>query len=308
MKPKSSEAPMPVANSLLQARGLTKSYGSLRVLQGVDLDLQAGESVAIVGASGSGKTTLLSLLAGLERADAGSLFFDGHDLTRFGENQWSQWRGRNAGIVFQEYHLVPSLTALENVTLPLEIAGRAMRDNRPAGVGARAGTATKGGHAGDVRAAKAAKVGSSADLATKESRPAEVGAQVDAAVDAGADAGGAVDGNAAGLGSALHPHSPEGLLHRVGLWERRHHFPHQLSGGEQQRVALARALAAQPKILFADEPTGNLDEATAQNVESLMFALIRETGLTAMVVTHNPDLAKQCDRVLHLHLGRFVQD
>jgi putative ABC transport system ATP-binding protein len=215
---------------LLQAKGLTKSYGALKVLQGVDLQVQKGESVAIVGTSGSGKTTLLSLLAGMERSDSGSLTFAGEDLTRFSEKQWSQWRGQYVGIVFQEYHLIPSLTAFENVALPLEIAGNKK----------------------DI-----------------------------AAVDE--------------------------MLQRVGLSERRHHLPHQLSGGEQQRVALARALVGRPKILFADEPTGNLDEQTAETVETLMFELIRETGLAALVVTHNPDLAKRCQRIRHLHLGRFTE-
>lgn len=214
---------------LLHARGLSKSYGALQVLQGVDLYLERGESVAIVGTSGSGKTTLLSLLAGLERCDAGHLDFAGQDLTRFNERQWSQWRSESVGIVFQEYHLIPSLTAYENVAITLEIAGK----------------------------------------------KSEV-------------------------------HLAEVMLKRVGLADRQHHLPHQMSGGEQQRVALARALVGRPKILFADEPTGNLDEQTADTVETLMFDLIRETGLAALVVTHNPDLAKRCQRILHLHLGKFT--
>jgi putative ABC transport system ATP-binding protein len=215
---------------LLQAKGLAKSYGALKVLQGVDLQVHKGESVAIVGTSGSGKTTLLSLLAGLERSNSGTLSFAGDDLTRFNERQWSQWRSQSVGIVFQEYHLIPSLTAFENVALPLEIAGQLKNPSRV-----------------------------------------------------------------------------DDMLQRVGLSERKHHLPHQLSGGEQQRVALARALVGRPQILFADEPTGNLDEQTADTVESLMFELIRETGLAALVVTHNPELAKRCQRIRHLHLGRFTE-
>ena len=192
------------------------------------MDIQAGESVAILGQSGSGKTTLLSLLAGLETPDEGSIRFDGKPLEGLKPDALARLRGQSMGIIFQEYHLVPSLTARENVTLPLEILG--------------------------------------------EKHP---GAKADA------------------------------LLERVGLAPRAKHYPHQLSGGEQQRVAIARALSTGPRLLFADEPTGNLDESTAQEVESLIFSLIAEQGLTAVVVTHNRDLAARCSRVLTLHLGRF---
>jgi putative ABC transport system ATP-binding protein len=213
---------------ILTARNLSKTYGATRVLHGLDMDILAGESLAILGQSGSGKTTLLSLLAGLESPDEGAIQFDGKSLGTLKADALARLRGQSMGIIFQEYHLVPSLTARENVTLPLEILG--------------------------------------------EKHP---GAKADA------------------------------LLERVGLMPRAKHYPHQLSGGEQQRVAIARALSTGPRLLFADEPTGNLDEATAQEVESLIFSLIAEQGLTAVVVTHNRDLAARCSRILTLHLGRF---
>jgi putative ABC transport system ATP-binding protein len=199
------------------------------VLHHLDADFQAGESVAVLGQSGSGKTTLLSLLAGLEAPDEGEVRFDGNDLAAMGADALARLRGRNMGIIFQEYHLIPSLTARENVALPLEIQ-----------------------------------------------RARDAGSRADA------------------------------LLERVGLASRASHYPHQLSGGEQQRVAIARALAPGPRLLFADEPTGNLDEATAEEVESLIFTLIAEHGLTAIVVTHNRELAAKCSRTLTLHLGRFA--
>ncbi len=213
---------------LLTARNLAKTYGATKVLHGLDMEILEGESVAILGQSGSGKTTLLSLLAGLEQPDEGSIFFQGQALGDLDVDALARVRGRSMGIIFQEYHLVPSLTAKENVSLPLEILGEKQ-------AGARA----------------------------------------------------------------------EALLKRVGLSQRGHHYPHQLSGGEQQRVAIARALAAKPRLLFADEPTGNLDEATAAEVEALIFSLIAEEGLSAVMVTHNRELAGRCARVLTLHLGRF---
>jgi putative ABC transport system ATP-binding protein len=214
--------------AILTARNLSKTYGATRVLHALDMDILAGESLAILGQSGSGKTTLLSLLAGLESPDEGAIQFDGKDLGALNADALARLRGRSMGIIFQEYHLVPSLTARENVTLPLEILG-----------------------------------------------DRNAGAKADA------------------------------LLNRVGLGPRAKHYPHQLSGGEQQRVAIARALSTAPRLLFADEPTGNLDEATAEEVESLIFSLIAEQGLTAVVVTHNRDLARRCSRTLTLHLGRF---
>jgi putative ABC transport system ATP-binding protein len=213
---------------ILQVKNLSKSYGITKVLHDLDMEIKGGESVAILGQSGSGKTTLLSLLAGLEQPDEGSVHFQGQSLGGLSVDALARLRGHSMGIIFQEYHLVPSLTAKENAALPLEIQG---------------------------------------------------------------------DKNAAA--------KAEALLERVGLRQRGHHYPHQLSGGEQQRVAIARALAAKPRVLFADEPTGNLDEATAAEVETLIFSLIAEEGLTAIIVTHNQDLAARCGRVLTLHLGRF---
>ena len=203
----------------------------VHVLQGVSLGVAPGEAVGLVGPSGSGKSTLLMVLAGLERPDSGSVLLDGTDLTKLGEDALAQVRGRRIGIVFQSFHLVPTMTALENVALPLELAGRA-------GAFARA----------------------KAELAT------------------------------------------------VGLGERLHHYPAQLSGGEQQRVAIARALAPDPAILVADEPTGNLDEDTGRGVADLLFAIRRERGATLVLVTHDPALAERCDRSVRMRAGRIVTE
>lgn len=213
---------------LLLAQNLSKTYKTTQVLYGLNMEVKAGESLAILGQSGSGKTTLLSLLAGLEQPDSGDIQFQGQAFGLLKVDELASLRGKSMGIIFQEYHLIPSLTALENIALPLEI-----QKNKSAGIGAKV------------------------------------------------------------------------LLERVGLIHRGHHYPHQLSGGEQQRVAIARALVAKPKILFADEPTGNLDEETAESIEALIFSLIQEEGLTGIIVTHNRDLAKRCSRTLTLHLGRF---
>ncbi len=214
---------------LLNAIGLSKSYGQTHVLSSLDLGIEEGRSLAVLGQSGSGKTTLLSILAGLEAPDTGTVRFHNLDLYALPSDELTRARGKHMGIIFQEYHLVPSLTALENVALPLEI----IRDKQV------------------------------------KTRSRE-------------------------------------LLERVGLEHREDHYPHQLSGGEQQRVAIARALAARPRLLFADEPTGSLDEETAAAVEELIFTLIRERGLTALIITHNQDLAKRCDTTLRLHLGRLA--
>jgi putative ABC transport system ATP-binding protein len=213
---------------LFRARGLEKSFGPLQILQGLDFELSQGESVAILGASGSGKTTLLSVMAGLEPVDGGSLEFRDRELAGATQEELDAWRGQHVGLVFQNYHLIPSLTAWENAALPLEIQGQA----------------------------------SAMDKAKE-------------------------------------------LLARVGLENRLHHDPSRLSGGEQQRVALARALAADPTLLFADEPTGSLDESSAADVENLIFRLIREQGLAAAIVTHNRELARRCDRILHMRGGRL---
>ncbi len=200
----------------------------LAILDGLSLRVGAGESVAIVGASGSGKTTLLSLLAGLDLPSAGEIRLAGESLTRLDEDGRARLRAGRVGFVFQSFQLLAGLTALENVMLPAELAGRA-----------------------DARALA---------LAT---------------------------------------------LAQVGLDHRSGHYPYQLSGGEQQRVALARAFAAEPEVLFADEPTGNLDAATGARVADLLFALNREHGTTLVLVTHDAELARRCGRQLQLADGRL---
>jgi putative ABC transport system ATP-binding protein len=210
---------------------LGQGAARVHVLKGISLAVEAGEAVGLVGPSGSGKSTLLMVLAGLERPDSGRVVLDGTDLTRLSEDQLARVRGRRIGIVFQSFHLVPTMTALENVALPLELAG------------------------------------------------------LDGAFDRAAEE-----------------------LKTVGLGARLSHYPAQLSGGEQQRVAIARALAPDPAIVVADEPTGNLDEATGRTIADLIFALKRERGATLVVVTHDPTLAQRCDRVVQLGAGRIVAD
>lgn len=202
--------------------------GELKLLHDVSLSISAGESVAVVGASGAGKSTLLGLLAGLDTPTAGRVMVDGEDLFALDEDQRAQLRSEKVGFVFQAFQLLPNLTALENVMLPLELAGR--RD----------------------------------------------------AVDV-ADA----------------------VLQRVGLGARTGHYPKQLSGGEQQRVAIARAFAPKPKLLFADEPTGNLDRETGARIIDLLFELNAEQGTTLVLVTHDPNLARRCERQLELEDGRL---
>ncbi len=220
---------------MIDVTNLTKKYQSgsqnLTVLNNVTFSLPAGSACAVMGPSGSGKTTLLGLCAGLDRSDGGTVTIDGTDLNALSEEQRAQFRRHSLGFVFQSFRLLPTLTALENVMVPLELIG-----------GAKA-----------------------------HSRAAE-------------------------------------LLERVGLKERRHHFPTQLSGGEQQRVGLARAFIHKPKILFADEPTGNLDTETGHHISRLLFDLNRSEGITLVLVTHNPDLAKQTGRILQLSGGSLVAD
>ncbi len=219
------------------ARGLEQTYVSggrpLVVLHSVDLIVESEGFVAIVGPSGSGKTTLLGLLAGLDRPSAGTVTVGGAQLTALTEDDRARFRAENVGFVFQTFHLIPTLTAYENVLVPLELAGRA------------------GEEAGD--------------------RAHE-------------------------------------LLERVGLTGREHHYPAQLSGGEQQRVAIARAFANRPRILFADEPTGNLDAETGGRVVDLLVELNREARTTLVLVTHDPELAARARRVLRLAGGRIVED
>ncbi|MDD5295626.1 MAG: ABC transporter ATP-binding protein [Rhodocyclaceae bacterium] len=217
----------------VEADALTKEVvsgdGRLVILHQISFSVMAGEAVAIVGASGSGKSTLLGLLAGLDAPSSGTVRLGGEDLHNLDEDGRAALRGRLAGFVFQSFHLLPSLTALENVMLPLELAGR----NEARGIA----------------------------------------------------------------------HT---LLERVGLSERMQHYPKHLSGGEQQRVALARAFAPSPAILFADEPTGNLDAATGQSVIELMFNMNQESGTTLILVTHDEALARRCDRILRLSGGALV--
>ena len=207
---------------------VTTSEAPLQILSDVNLSIQRGSSVAIVGASGSGKSTLLSLLAGLDLPSSGEVLLAGQSLTALDEDQRAALRGLEVGFVFQSFQLLDSLNAVENVMLPLELAGR--RDARQ--------------------------------------------------------------------------HATE-LLERVGLKARLSHYPQQLSGGEQQRGAIARAFASEPAILFADEPTGNLDAATGQKITDLLFDLNREHGTTLILVTHDERLAARCERALHMQAGQL---
>ena len=202
----------------------------LNILTGVDLEIKPGETVAILGASGSGKSTLLGLMAGLDTPSSGSICLLGHELNKLDEDGRAEVRAQHVGFVFQSFQLLPSLTALENVMLPLEIESN------------------------------------------KQARP-----------------------------------RAQALLARVGLGERLHHYPKQLSGGEQQRVAIARAFVTQPIILFADEPTGNLDQATGNNIIDLLFELNREHNTTLVLVTHDDSLSQQCQRIFHLENGKLVE-
>jgi putative ABC transport system ATP-binding protein len=228
----SAQAPA-VRNSVLKAENLSKQVsspeGPLTIVHGVSLDIAGGESVAIVGPSGAGKSTLLALLAGLDLPTTGRVLLEGTDLTQLDEDGRARLRAQRVGFVFQSFHLIPALTALENVMLPLELAGR--RDARTAA------------------------------LAT---------------------------------------------LERVGLRSRTGHYPRQLSGGEQQRVALARAFVTRPAVLFADEPTGNLDTATGTRIGELLFELNENAHTTLVLVTHDHALASRCDRVVTMEAGQVV--
>ena len=219
--------------TVLEARSLSKQVtspeGMLTILDDVSFGVAAGETVAIVGASGAGKSTLLALLAGLDEPSAGGVWLEGIELSALDEDGRAAARARHVGFVFQSFHLVPSLTAHENVMLPLELAGRA-----------------------DARAAARA------------------------------------------------------VLQQVGLAPRLGHYPRQLSGGEQQRVAIARAFVTRPSVLFADEPTGNLDTATGGRVIELLFDLNAANGTTLVLVTHDRAIAGRCNRLIELDAGRLV--
>jgi putative ABC transport system ATP-binding protein len=220
---------------MVEARHLSKrvntSEGELVILRDINLSISAAETVAIVGASGSGKSTLLGLMAGLDGASGGDMLLDGQNLSTMDEEQRAKLRGQSVGFVFQSFQLLPSLTALENVMLPIEL-----KNDRNA-------------------RQKAAQ-----------------------------------------------------LLQRVGLEARVTHYPNQLSGGEQQRVAIARAFASQAKILFADEPTGNLDTTTGAKVIDLLFSLNKEYGTTLVLVTHDDRLAQRCGRLIRLVAGEITED
>lgn len=222
----------PLSDPLVRIESLDLSLGRdasrVHILKSISLEIGRGEAIGLVGPSGSGKSTLLMTMAGLERPDQGRIIIDGEDLSGLDEDGLARFRGRNIGIVFQSFHLIPTMTALENVAVPLELAGEDDAFDRAA---------------------------------------AE--------------------------------------LEAVGLGGRLTHYPAQLSGGEQQRVALARALVVDPALLIADEPTGNLDEATGKGIVELLFRLKTERGATLVLVTHDPGLAAQCDRVIRLRSGRI---
>ena len=228
----SAQAPM-IRNRVLQAENLCKQVSSpeglLTIVDEVSLGILAGESVAVTGPSGAGKSTLLALLAGLDVPTRGRVLLEGQDLTQLDEDGRARLRAQRVGFVFQSFHLIPALTALENVMLPLELAGR-----------------------GDARRAAAE------------------------------------------------------TLRRVGLSERTGHYPRQLSGGEQQRVALARAFVTQPAVLFADEPTGNLDTVTGARVGELLFELNANAHTTLVLVTHDRELAARCARMVQMEAGRVL--
>ena len=220
---------------MIKAENLQKRVpmagAELEILKGINLEIKSGESVAIVGASGSGKSTLLGLLAGLDEASGGRVIIGGTDLGQLDEDGRALFRGREVGFVFQSFQLLPALTALENVMLPLELKGQ-----------------------GDAKT------------------------------------------------------QAESFLGRVELGPRMDHYPSQLSGGEQQRVAIARAFASGPAILFADEPTGNLDTRTGAHIIDLLFELNREQGTTLVLVTHDQSLAGRCERCLVLEAGALVTE
>ena len=217
---------------MIEANKIEKSFGSLKVLKGIDFHAEKSEVVSIMGASGAGKSTLLQILGTLSSPDCGTLKIDGTDILTLGSKQLSEFRNHRIGFVFQFHHLLPEFTSIENIMIPALISGRSERDART---------------------------------------------------------------------SAME------LLNALGLEERATHKPAELSGGEQQRVAIARALINHPAVLFADEPSGNLDSVTKADLHSLFFKLRDELGQTIIIVTHDPDLARMCDRSLFMRDGQFVE-
>jgi putative ABC transport system ATP-binding protein len=228
------ENTMTTAPAMIETKSVIKkvntSEGELQILHPISFTVRPGESVAIIGASGSGKSTLLGLLAGLDEVSGGHIMIDGEPLHSMGEEQRARLRGDKVGFIFQSFMLVQSLTALENIMLPAEIAG----------------------------------------LSNPKKRAQKI-------------------------------------LEQVGLEHRASHFPNQLSGGEQQRVAIARAFITNPKILFADEPTGNLDSANSTKVENLLFDLNKESNTTLILVTHDNELAQRCQRQLRMNAGELTE-
>lgn len=218
---------------MIEAKGIEKSFGNLKVLKGIDFNAEKSEVVSIMGASGAGKSTLLQILGTLSTPDKGTLLIDGTDVTTLSRKEISTFRNRKIGFVFQFHHLLPEFTSLENVMIPALINGASESDAKK--------------------------------------RAAE-------------------------------------LLDTLGLAERATHKPSELSGGEQQRVAIARALMNKPAVLFADEPSGNLDSVTKAELHQLFFRLRDELGQTIVIVTHDPDLAKMCDRSLSMRDGVFIND
>lgn len=223
------------SQAAISARNLTLTLGTaeapVEILRGVDLDVMPGETLALLGPSGSGKSSLMAVLSGLERASGGTLEVAGQDFVGMDEDALAHARRGRIGIVLQAFHLLPTMTAQENVATPMELSGES-----------------------DAQARARAE------------------------------------------------------LEAVGLGHRLDHYPQQLSGGEQQRVAIARAIAPRPDLIFADEPTGNLDAATGHEIVELLFARRAETGATLLVITHDPELAKQCDRVIQLGDGVIASD
>ncbi len=218
---------------MIEAKGIEKSFGTLKVLKGIDFSAEKSEVVSIMGMSGAGKSTLLHILGTLSSPDAGTLSIDGTDVFALGSKELSDFRNRRIGFVFQFHHLLPEFTSLENVTIPALIAGRSSADAKEAALA---------------------------------------------------------------------------LLSDLGLAERVTHKPAELSGGEQQRVAIARALVNSPAVLFADEPSGNLDTATKAELHKLLFSLRDRYGQTIVIVTHDPELAAMCDRSLFMRDGMFVSE
>ena len=216
---------------MIQAKGIEKSFGTLKVLKGIDFNAGKSEVVSIMGASGAGKSTLLQIIGTLSTPDNGSLIIDGTDVLKLNSKQMAEFRNRKIGFVFQFHHLLPEFTALENVMIPAFIAGRSKKDAQEAAIA---------------------------------------------------------------------------LLEDLGLKDRLSHKPSQLSGGEQQRVAIARALINNPAVLFADEPSGNLDSNTKEELHRLFFELRDKYGQTIVIVTHDPELAAMCDRQLFMKDGVFV--